>query len=170
MDDHINSRCSWIEMLLQWKAVDFFLGTRKADSDGIATSEPEDYLDRLTHGIETEHDLIKGRMGWNLTFQGFLFASYGVVLNEQAEKGHDKVAEFIQIIPSVGLVASLAALVGVSAAFNRINGLKRDWRLRKKELAPLGPQPFSGWVGDAVGRLPPLIITILVASAWIRLG
>lgn len=116
--------------------------------------------------IELEQGLTANRLNWNLTFQGFMLASYALVATaETSDPNRDWVHA---IIITAGVVVSLATLLGVHASRMQSSDLKAFWL--ENGLDETGhPRPFSRKEVSAVGRLPPYLICGVVALMWIAL-
>jgi hypothetical protein len=131
----------------------------------------QDYLElhrTINEQIRREQELIQQRITWILTFQGFLFASYGVAL--QATNNNKIVAaDFLQALPIAGLVTAFSVLVGVLAAFRQVNAHKREWLAYEQEILLKAVKPFSDFWGSVSGRIPILAVPICIIYTWCKL-
>jgi hypothetical protein len=120
--------------------------------------------------ISCEHSLIAQRMGWNLTFQGFLFGGYAVlIVNIDEFSERVSILEIFTFALSVaGTVITLATLIGVGAAMRRIYDLRKSWE-SSVGLSSGVPKPFSDGLGEALGFLPALVIGATLMATWICL-
>lgn len=116
--------------------------------------------------IETEQGLTANRLNWNLTFQGFMLASYALVATaETSDPNRDWVHA---IIIAAGIIVSLATLLGVHASRMQSSDLKVFWN--ESGLDETGhPRPFSRKEISMIGRLPPYLICGVVAIMWLAL-
>lgn len=168
----------------EYKALDWFLNTPFADFF-LATKgwgevlppenekgEHKSFLELITKEIAAEHTLVTARMTWNLSFQGFLFAGYGVALGRlgSTEKLNPIVENFFDVLAFAGIMTAASSMLGILAAFTQINALKRLWYKNNEALAKVGPRPFSHWLGGLAGRVPPIAITTVIMVAWFRLS
>lgn len=155
--------------------LDLLVGT-VADPDEAATlpnpgsgqhADYHKYSTAISDEIRKESDLIASRMNWNLTFQGFLFASYALTFGG----GTPQTAQLRlqDALPWAGLMVAAAALIGIVAAYHQINRHKRKWLAKAEEIRKVAPQPFSGPGGSLVGRLPPLMACGALIFVWGRL-
>jgi hypothetical protein len=112
-------------------------------------------------GVEQQH--MAARMNWNLTFQGFMIASYALVATAD---GSAPARNFIQAtITLAGFAVSLATLFGVLAASRQSSYLKSHWMHVLGEDC-IYPRPFSVGKGSLWGRLPSRGICIALMIMW----
>jgi hypothetical protein len=83
--------------------------------------------------VEHEDNLINSRLMWNITIQGFLFATYGLSVQKLAEQqatgaGVPALRWLILILPLFGIGISLVSIMGVIAARTAINSLVVQWK------------------------------------------
>jgi hypothetical protein len=121
---------------------------------------------------------------WNITIQGFLFATYGLSVQKLAEVQAPKGIESIDgtgvlalrwlivILPALGSVVSFYSWKGVVAAQLAIERLKTTWDGITKP--PDGPQlPGITGGGDQgnhiTGFLAPKVFPWIFVVAWILL-
>jgi hypothetical protein len=117
--------------------------------------------------IGTEQQLMAARMNWNLTFQGFMIASYALVATAE---GSAPARELIQgSIIAVGFLVALATLFGVLAASRQSSYLKEHWT-RVLGSDSVFPRPFSIGRGSLWGRLPSRGICASLMLLWIALA
>ncbi|HEX8126797.1 MAG TPA: hypothetical protein VF548_14575 [Allosphingosinicella sp.] len=158
---------AWLNRLLHSKGVDLLLGSSARPPGSVVPNNPEDYAERLTREISTEHGLVAARMTWNLTFQGFLFAAYALGSSRAGQE--PQVALLLRTLPIAGAVTAGLTFIGIVAAWARINGLKRDWYSNQPEFERFRPRPFSHPVGGFFGRVPPFGITFVLLWCWTSL-
>jgi hypothetical protein len=116
--------------------------------------------------VAVEQQLVATRMSWNLTFQGFMIASYALI----AAADTSEPARFLiqMVICAAGLIVAAATYAGVIAASSQSSFLKARWK--DLSLDSTGyPRPFSIEIGAKLGRLPPRVICGTVALMWIAL-
>lgn len=110
--------------------------------------------------VEHEDELIANRLSWNITIQGFLFATYGLSIQKLTEvlTPHGtygpvsriplelKSLQWLTIVlPVFGMLISGISFFGVQAAQNAIEGLNEIWaRVPKPEGSPLLPELTGG--------------------------
>lgn len=136
---------------------------------GVSVEDPKAYRDAIIREIAAENALVMSRMTWNLTFQGFLFAGFGLALG--AEPGQaEAAARFLEMMPIAGIAAAASAWIGIQAAFVKINELKRLWHQECPVLERHGPQPFSNQLGDFAGRIPSWALAATIIFVWLYLG
>lgn len=169
-DFYEHSRFSAVNHVLYFWFVDFIFGTRKS-GEVVQPDKAKDFLDSITKEIAAEHTLVTSRMTWNLSFQGFLFAGYGLAIsrvasNDMSDLVYEALSRFLRVLAVSGMITAASALIGILAAFTQINKLKRLWYQNNVELLKVGPQPFSGWLGSFAGRIPPLAIACVIIWAW----
>ncbi len=138
-----------------------------AAAKGNGASIDQAFRDALVREIAAENALVTNRMSWNLTFQGFLFAGFGVALGDRALSSLTSV--FLAVLPVAGLVTAISAYVGMRAAFAQIDVLKGIWHDRP-QLGLWGPQPFSDPRGDYAGRIPAHSMVAVLVAGWVVLG
>jgi hypothetical protein len=131
------------------------------------------YRDYLEH----EDELLHQRSTWNLYLHGFLFAAYGVLLQQSAKGGENPRATMLfLLLPSVGFIIALCVLLSVIAAMKSIDRLAAKW---KDEVISGYPPLKAGFfpaltgAGDSFaskyGKLPARWIPIVIAFAWMVL-
>lgn len=146
------------------------------------------YRDYVKH----EDYLINSRLSWNLTIQGFLFATYGLSLQKLAELLAKPMAEksleelayagikelriLIFTLPCLGILASALVLLGVVAAARAIESLESQWKLGAHDNEQMGfarrlPDLTGGGAQGShfLGLRAPMLIPVVVCLAWIAL-
>ena len=113
--------------------------------------------------LAAERELVASRLNWNLTFQGFMIASYALVATADAS---EPARQIIQAAISIsGFFVAAATLAGVLAASGQSDYLKRHW-LKVMGEDSIYPRPFSVSRGSLLGRLPPRVICIALMGMW----
>ncbi len=113
--------------------------------------------------LAAERELVATRLNWNLTFQGFMIASYALVATAEAS---DPARNTIQLaITTSGFVVAAATLAGVLAASRQSDYLKRHW-IKIMGEDSIYPRPFSTSKGSWLGRLPPRVICGCLMAMW----
>ncbi len=118
--------------------------------------------DSLCHQIEREDGLISTRVGWMLTFEGFLFAALALISN----KPDTDVAVYWAMrcaLPIVGILVGVMALFAVNAALRALEELKLMWV--KGEFAGL-PPPYGGDVNHSTAARYAKGLPFLMIVAW----
>jgi hypothetical protein len=158
---------TWPAKLEQSRWVDVLLGTRPGNGAEIDGAHAPGYADRLAREIGAEHALVTARMTWTLSLQGFLFTAFALAMNVGATAASDdRLDTLLCVLPIAGLVTAALGLVGMGAAFVRINALKRIWHANSIAFKQTGPQPFSTTLGGFAGRLPPVAISLALIGCW----
>ena len=142
-----------------------------------------EYRAALAQEIAAENTLVTHRMTWNLTFQGFLFTGYALVLSRPVADAAsaDRVSIFLNVLPVAGIVVAMLAIIGVFAAYGQISYLRKCWssystgceadspgasEAGRSILETWGPRPFSTDWGDWIGRWPPILTSAILIGAW----
>lgn len=116
--------------------------------------------------IAAEQTLVAARLNWNLTFQGFMIASYALVA---AAPTTSPTREVIQItIIFAGVIVALATLAGLRAASEQSNYLRQHWA-RFVGADSHYPRPFAEGRGKLSGRLPSRVICGALILMWVVL-
>lgn len=116
--------------------------------------------------IHVEQGLVATRMTWNLTFQGFMIASYALI----AAAATSEPAKFsVQLIICLaGAAVAGATFAGVKAASTQSSFLKAHWTLNRLDETGF-PRPFSVDGHAKLGRLPPRVICATIGLMWFGL-
>jgi hypothetical protein len=116
--------------------------------------------------IEVEQGLVATRLNWNLTFQGFMVASYALVATADASA---PARNFIHVtITLVGFVVALATLMGILASSRQSTYLKQHWdNIFSK--GTIYPRPFSSGDGSKLGRIPSRALCGALMFMWLVL-
>ena len=120
----------------------------------------------IAEQIKVEQELSSRRLNWNLTFQGFMIASYALVATaERYEAAHP----WIQlVIVSAGAFVSWYTLKGLRASWGQRDFVKSFW---SDDLEASGiPRPFSKGPVSVDGRLPARRICEIIVGMWVLLG
>jgi hypothetical protein len=125
-----------------------------------------------------EQNLLNNRLTWNLTIQGFLFATYGLSSQKQLSPAAVvHLTYLVEFIPWIGLVSSAALLLSVVGAMLVLLELNEKWKKLEndneyknecnKDWRHL-PNPAGAGVSPAfwLGLLPPLAIPTLSLISW----
>jgi hypothetical protein len=167
---HRHSGIPLLDRMLGSWLIDKVLATRPDESVIVEPDKAGIYAERLGREIASEHALIAARMTWNLSLQGFLFAAFALALKTPSSEGSNAGLEkLVSLLPLAGLFTAVLSVVGMLAAFIRINALKRVWYANAPVFEAYGPRPFSTWYGGAMGRLPAGAIGIALIACWWRL-
>ena len=113
-----------------------------------------DYFEKL----KFEHELLNRRVTWLLTSQTILFAAYGL-----ADKDDPKIYKFVETIPCIGLILSIAIFVGIIAS---IAAKTTIWLDHKDEYPEFGVRT---WI-TIMGLTPDFFLPILFSFGWLQLG
>jgi len=116
--------------------------------------------------IQAEQQLVAARLNWNLTFQGFMIASYALVATAD---GSAPARQFIHgTITVAGFFVAAATLAGIVASSRQSNYLKEHW-LRVLGADSIYPRPFASGNGSLLGRLPARVICWALMLMWVVL-
>jgi hypothetical protein len=127
--------------------------------------------------LEHEDDLINQRSTWHLLIQGFLFATFGALgeWTPQPDRYlYDHRFFIVGIVAAMGLSIALSARRSISAADRSLTSLRDKWddaKIAAKIPAALDDAfpPLAGGGSDHAlqwGKLPALIIPVIIAIAW----
>lgn len=125
----------------------------------------KEFYDYAVRQLERELSLINNRLSWMLTFQGFLFTTTALVSNRNTERAVRMV--FRNVVPLIGIVVALLALIGVHAAHLSIRSINAKWKqkLGHWEYLPT----FSPSISTVLGKIPSYGIPISIIIAWFLL-
>ena len=113
--------------------------------------------------LAAERELVSTRLNWNLTFQGFMIASYALVATAEASEPARLIIQ--SAITISGFIVAAATLAGVLAASRQSDYLKKHW-VRVMGEESIYPRPFSTGSGSRIGRLPPRVICAALMLMW----
>lgn len=116
--------------------------------------------------IGVEQSLVASRLNWNLTFQGFMIASYALVATAATTAPSRDLIQ--NIIIAAGVVVSLATLLGILASRGQSSYLKKFWMEEGIDASGF-PRPFSQSGGSFLGRIPPILICVTIIAMWLAL-
>jgi hypothetical protein len=137
-------------------------GVLPADTNFIAVHEG------ICAHIRVENGHIHNRIQWNLTLQGFLFASYALALGKDANL--TIASQFVRVVVLVGILSCLVTLLGLYSAYHSINLNKKLWISNEAALAPIGTRPFSDPWPALLGRLPATMTILVLLFAWAQIS
>lgn len=128
------------------------------------------YRDYMKH----EDDLLNQRTTWLLVIQGFLFATVGVLGEWPLQLGVDRLGHerlfLVYVLGGVGFVVGLVALLGIVAASDAIDELRRKWDLIRVHYDGWEDLPEIAGGGDPTahqrGKWPPRLIPASILLAW----
>ncbi len=129
------------------------------DSNGLVRHKA------IAEGIAAENKHIENRVIWNLTLQGFLFASYAIALGAAKIPLAAK-QRFVEIVAAVGALSCVVTLLGLYAAYRSINYYKRLWLSHSSALGKFAAPPFSSPWPSFLGRLPSTLMAIVLLGSW----
>lgn len=142
---------------------------------------------------EHEDGLVNQRLTWLMTLQGLLFTAYGFSMSAEATSLAAKALEvnpaesakqalqsfannLIYVrrgLVALGILSSLAALIGVLAAFRAIKDNERDlaaFPAVSKGGKKLFPKVIGGRSSNVLGMICGVIMPFLTAGGWIWVG
>jgi hypothetical protein len=113
--------------------------------------------------IEYEQELVNNRLSWMLTFQGFLFGSLAIVASSDTIQAAR--VTFKNVIPSLGILVSVLAILGVYASSLSIDVVRRKW----KKYPDVSQCPLDIGVGKAsvLARVTSYGIPSATILAWL---
>ncbi len=124
-------------------------------------------VDAISRQFEIEQGLIASRLNWNLTFQGFMIASYALVATAETS---DPARFWIHgVITLVGFLVAASTWAGIEASSRRTSALRGHWFRVVGADSPF-PRPFSERGGSLMGRLPPRFICGSLILMWTALS
>ncbi|MBO6902961.1 MAG: hypothetical protein JJ864_16605 [Rhizobiaceae bacterium] len=124
-------------------------------------------VEAISRQFEIEQRLIASRLNWNLTFQGFMIASYALVATAETS---DPARFWIHgVITLVGLLVAASTWSGIEASSMRTTALRQHWFRVVGADSPF-PRPFSERGGSLMGRLPPRALCASLILMWAALG
>ncbi|MEQ1865079.1 MAG: hypothetical protein ABL996_10560 [Micropepsaceae bacterium] len=143
-----------------------------------ARLESSKYYEFLIRKIDHEDSLIHFRTQWSLTFQGFLFAAYSLVIASEAFAKSDSasqqiMADFLLLLSVAGVASAGVTTRGVKAALWALSLLKRDWEAtydaeeRSNYPNPYLPADQSGWTFAFAYRMPQYLVVVWLALSAI---
>lgn len=142
---------------------------------------------------EHEDDLVNHRLTWLMTLQGLLFTAYGFSMSAESislgakaldpnptESAKQALQSFSSNLTSVrrglvvlGILSSLAALIGVLAAFRAIKDNEcdlNDYPSLSTKGNKLFPKLIGGKSSNIMGMVCGIIMPFLTAGGWIWVG
>lgn len=142
---------------------------------------------------EHEDGLVNQRLTWLMTLQGLLFTAYGFSMSAEANSlsakaleptPSDAAKQALQSFASnlsyvrrglvlLGILSSLAALIGVLAAFRAIKDNERDladFPAISKGKKKLFPMVIGGKLSNVLGMTCGALMPFLTAGGWIWVG
>ncbi|MDZ4371602.1 MAG: hypothetical protein U1C74_09310 [Phenylobacterium sp.] len=120
----------------------------------------------VAHQITAEQNLVSARLNWNLTFQGFMIASYALVSTADVSSPKRSLIQFTIIV--AGLVVTAATLAGVMASAAQRSALRKHWQDVVADRTDF-PRPFVEGGNTLLGRSPAFVICITIIAMWAAL-
>jgi len=163
------------------------LGTDRAEATtGLSTLPIQEHYKIFRDYVEHEDNLINNRLMWNITIQGFLFATYGFAVEKLVESPINENRLFalrglIVVLPLFGIGISLVSFMGVVAAQSAIKNLVTQWNEIHQTNGQQLPYLIGGGVpdGDKSGKeatqahrrgfWAPLCFPWIFVAAWAAL-
>jgi hypothetical protein len=161
----------------------------------ISDEEQEaiDFYSKCRSHNEHEDGLVNQRLTWLMTLQGLLFTAYGFSMSAEAislgakaleanpsESAKQALQSFAGNLTYVrrglvvlGILSSLAALLGVLAAFRAIKDNERDlttFTVKLKGKKKLFPMVIGGRSSNVMGMICGTVMPFLTAGGWIWVG
>lgn len=107
---------------------------------------------------EHEDHLINQRLTWLLNSQSLFFAAYALALQATSSPKVDpRVFKFLSYMPWIGIFSSILILIGIIAATEAMNALKKDKRFT------FDIRTRTTWSGI----LPSYFLPMLFIIAWL---
>ncbi len=116
--------------------------------------------------IGVEQAVVANRLSWNLTFQGFMIASYALVATSAFTEPSRTWIHLIIIV--AGILVSVSTFIGVWASRLQSSQLKRHWDEQNLDISGY-PRPFAEPLPSLLGRIPPFLICFTISAMWIAL-
>ena len=167
------------------KAPEFDLATKPPPASA-PREEVKDWYDSLANQIAREDNIVSQRLTWLMTFEGLLFASFGLSASGKETDiptAPQALRAALVVLPVVGTLAAATAAIGIEmarGAGQELVNLYKNWRKADPRVAyfvrPFGTQPEAdtGWFRkrfmwlnffDTARAFPWLVIV-----SWIVLG
>jgi hypothetical protein len=127
----------------------------------------------IAHQINREELLINNRLTWMLTLNGFLFATFALLLKSDPVTNSPTWDSTIFLLrwglPTLGIFISLAGLLGVIAAQLQIKWLCRQWHEHKLDERQLWVRPFGANGASELGKLACCLPPVALMLMWFGL-
>jgi hypothetical protein len=122
--------------------------------------------------VMNEADLINARLTWLLTIQGFLFATYGIIVASQ-KPWVTWALSVLRWLPGYGVVVSLVALASILAARFAADAVFEKWEKlpHSDTFKDLMPKIRGGGHPKAhiLGYFAPVGIPLTLCAIWVVL-
>jgi hypothetical protein len=116
--------------------------------------------------IEAEDRLIASRLQLTLTFQGFLFASFGLSTLET----NISAQKFAAAAPYLGMLTAALGFIGVLAAQRSANKKRKEWEKLSEASVPARSYFLSGKVEWYASALATLGLPLVILVFWILMA
>ena len=134
----------------------------------------ENYYKLFRDQIVHEDNLINNRTNWLLAAQGLLFAAFGVLvgMSEGCSPVPSKVKFLMNVIPAVGIFATIFTLLSVLGAVIAMGDIKEKWEETKNKLKGEGeiddniPLIQCKGISKRLGFVAPFFIPGIFIVAW----
>lgn len=162
-----------------------------APQPGPTPSDPhpcDALYERTRAKVLHEDDLVHQRMTWMITLHGLLFTAYGFSLSAEAGSltsigaaSVDQQTAYLKFWQTVGtvrgamvfvgIVSSVAALIGVIAAYRAIRDDEQKFNaFRQSHPELVYPSMIGRRATNVMGMLSGLLIPFLAGGVWIRIS
>jgi hypothetical protein len=136
-------------------------------TDTCRKNENTQRYEYIAHQINREELLINNRLTWMLTLNGFLFATFALLLKSDPATNSPIWDSTIFLLrwglPTLGASISFAGLLGVAAARRQIKWLCGEWK--QLDEPHLGIRPYGDDHADGLGKascyLPPVALMVM---------
>jgi hypothetical protein len=130
-----------------------------------------DFYRYTSQHIEREESLITNRIGWMLTFQGFLLASVAIL--STASSGGSMFTHLNFILPILGIMVSLLTFIGILGTYFSMFQLQESWEARlydpKVEDSTSSYPPFTTPLASLLGQWLGLGLPLLFVGTWLAM-
>eukprot|EP01083_Nonionella_stella_P070118 187421_1 len=145
---------------------------------GQLQNEGDSYTDRLEVVVRAiirdENQIIAGRMGWFLIFQGFLFTALSLIMNKTLKRQKDTYEfVFILMISILGFLTSGSVLLAFGSSRAAKRKMHRIMELNGKALSPISGLEDNEDMNEGCQCLwvffPNFFFPVVIGLTWLVL-
>ena len=130
----------------------------------------EKFRDAQETKIEREVSWIKHRMTWLATFQGLLFATFGLIVQGYSSNNIAQIKTIIIILVLLGILLTAGIFCGIIASGKVIKKINAEWKSKfsedmRAQFPDLRPTKAIIFLGMVSTWVPP----ILFITAWLSI-